>query len=76
MKFFSPSVSYGHDVPFAVPKKTVGHSVLFLGFFDRGTNCALAVSRTASAQARYPRQREPNELSFLLRLVFKTQVTF
>ena len=34
----SPSVSYGYDVPFAVPEKTVGHSVLFLGFFDRGTS--------------------------------------
>ncbi len=33
--------------------------------FDRGTNYAFAISRTASTQARYPRQREPNKLCSL-----------
>ncbi|MBR6549361.1 MAG: hypothetical protein IKT68_07450, partial [Clostridia bacterium] len=30
--------------------------------FDRGTNCALAVSRTASARARYPQRNQSPQL--------------
>ena len=42
--FLAPTVGLEPTThTFAVPKKAVGLS-LFLGFFDRGTNCALAVS--------------------------------
>ena len=55
MSAISPSVfCFAKSFPFAVPEKTIGHSVLLLGFFDRGTNYALPSSATGGGRARYP----------------------
>ena len=40
-------------LPFAVPEKTCGCFALSLGFFVRGTNCALPSSALGSGRARY-----------------------